>query len=51
MTYDPVLINHVGEQNAFTLDAYVQQQHGYDGTRSAFTNTNDARCPGPAQAC
>jgi NADH-quinone oxidoreductase subunit F len=37
MSYEPVLINHVGEQNAFTLDAYMSQQRGYDGLRKALT--------------
>ena len=36
MGYDPVLITHVAEQNAFTLDAYVKQQHGYEGLRKAL---------------
>ncbi len=37
MAYEPVLINHVGERNAFTLDAYESQQHGYEGLRKALT--------------
>jgi NADH-quinone oxidoreductase subunit F len=37
MSYEPVLINHVAEPNAFTLEAYVQQQRGYEALRKALT--------------
>src|SRR5829696_3223642 len=38
---DPILIRHVREQNAFTLDAYLNQQGGYGGLRKALGMTPD----------
>ena len=37
MAYEPVLIPQVREQNAYTLDFYVQNARGYDGLRKALT--------------
>jgi len=37
MAYEPVLIPQVGEQNAYTLDFYVQNARGYEGLRKALT--------------
>ena len=37
MAYEPVLVKHVGEQGAPTLDAYVRQQRGYEALRKAVT--------------
>ncbi|MGE0447436.1 MAG: NADH-quinone oxidoreductase subunit F, partial [Vicinamibacterales bacterium] len=41
MGYEPVLVKHVGEQNAFTLDSYVTQQRGYEALRKALTQKPD----------
>ena len=38
---DPILTAHVREQNAFTLDAYLNQQGGYAGLRKALGMTPD----------
>ncbi|HZA35021.1 MAG TPA: NADH-quinone oxidoreductase subunit NuoF, partial [Vicinamibacterales bacterium] len=38
---DPILTGHVREQNAFTLDAYLNQQGGYGGLRKALGMTPD----------
>ena len=37
MAYEPVLTRHVGDQDAYTLDAYVAKQRGYEGLRKALT--------------
>ncbi len=37
MSYEPVLTNHVGESNAFTLDFYLKNARGYEGLRKALT--------------
>jgi len=37
MAYEPVLIPQVREQNAYTLDFYVQNARGYEGLRKALT--------------
>src|SRR5690349_1790589 len=37
MPYEPVLTKYVGDQQAYTLDSYVQQQRGYEGLRKALT--------------
>jgi NADH-quinone oxidoreductase subunit F len=37
MTYQPILIPHVREPNAFTLDFYLKRQQGYEGLRRALT--------------
>jgi NADH-quinone oxidoreductase subunit F len=37
MAYEPVLVKHVGEPNAFALDRYVAQQRGYEALRKAVT--------------
>jgi len=34
--YEPVLTKYVGEPNAYTLDAYLKQQRGYEGLRKAL---------------
>ena len=38
MAYEPVLTRHVGDQDAYTLDAYVAKQRGYEGLRKALTD-------------
>ena len=37
MAFEPVLTAHVREPNSFTLDAYLQQQRGYEALRKALT--------------
>jgi len=37
MPFEPVLTNHVGEPNAFTLDYYLTHARGYEGLRKALT--------------
>ena len=37
MAYEPVLTQHVGEPNAYTLDFYMKNQRGYEGLRKALT--------------
>ena len=37
MAYEPVLITHVREPNAYTLDFYLKHARGYDGLRKALT--------------
>ncbi|MEQ1760432.1 MAG: NADH-quinone oxidoreductase subunit NuoF [Vicinamibacterales bacterium] len=37
MAYEPVLTKFVGEEHAYTLDAYVRDQRGYEGLRKALT--------------
>jgi NADH-quinone oxidoreductase subunit F len=39
MAYEPVLTQHVGEPNSFTLDFYLKRQRGYEGLRKALTLT------------
>jgi NADH-quinone oxidoreductase subunit F len=41
MAYEPVLTKYVGEQQAYSLDAYVRDQRGYEGLRKAL-----AQAPG-----
>ena len=36
MAYEPVLIPHVRDQQAFTLDAYVQKSRGYEALKKAL---------------
>src|ERR671910_1308742 len=38
---DPILTRHVREQHAYTLDAYLNQQGGYEGLKKALTMTPD----------
>ena len=38
---DPILIRHVREQNAHSLDSYLKQQGGYAGLRKALGMTPD----------
>ncbi len=35
--YDPILTQHVGEPNSYTLDFYLTKQRGYEGLRKALT--------------
>ena len=35
--YDPILMQHVGEPNSYTLDFYLTKQRGYEGLRKALT--------------
>ena len=35
--YEPVLTRHIGDPNAYTLDAYLKNQRGYEGLRKALT--------------
>src|SRR6186713_1736386 len=35
--YEPVLVKHVGEANAYTLDSYVKHARGYEALRKALT--------------
>jgi NADH-quinone oxidoreductase subunit F len=37
MAYEPILTKHVGEPHAYTLDAYLARQRGYEGLRKALT--------------
>jgi NADH-quinone oxidoreductase subunit F len=37
MAYEPVLTRHIGDPNAYTLDAYLKHQRGYEGLRKALT--------------
>jgi NADH-quinone oxidoreductase subunit F len=37
MAYEPVLTKHIGDPNAYTLDAYLKNQRGYEGLRKALT--------------
>src|ERR1043165_1977415 len=37
MAYEPVLIPHVGEPQAFTLDTYLKQARGYEALKKALT--------------
>jgi NADH-quinone oxidoreductase subunit F len=37
MAYEPVLMKHVGEPHAYTLDFYLKNQRGYEGLRKALT--------------
>jgi NADH-quinone oxidoreductase subunit F len=39
MAYEPVLTKYVGEQQAYSLDAYVRDQRGYEGLRKALTQS------------
>jgi NADH-quinone oxidoreductase subunit F len=34
--YEPILTQHVGEPNSYTLDAYLTHQRGYEGLRKAL---------------
>ena len=36
MAYEPVLTKHIGDPNAYTLDAYLKNQRGYAGLRKAL---------------
>ena len=36
MAYEPVLVKHVAEPNAASLDSYVARQRGYEGLRKAL---------------
>ena len=35
--YEPILTQHVGEPNSYTLDFYLKNQRGYEGLRKALT--------------
>ena len=35
--YDPILTQHVGKPNSYTLDFYLTKQRGYEGLRKALT--------------
>jgi NADH-quinone oxidoreductase subunit F len=35
--YEPVLTKYINEPNAYTLDAYLKSQRGYEGLRKALT--------------
>jgi NADH-quinone oxidoreductase subunit F len=35
--FEPVLTNHVREENSFTLDFYLKKARGYEGLRKALT--------------
>jgi NADH-quinone oxidoreductase subunit F len=37
MAYEPVLTKFVGEQQSYSLDAYVRDQRGYEGLRKALS--------------
>ena len=37
MTYEPVLTKYVNDPDAYTLDAYLKNQRGYEGLRKALT--------------
>jgi NADH-quinone oxidoreductase subunit F len=37
MAYQPVLTQHIGEPNSYTLDFYLKNQRGYEGLRKALT--------------
>ncbi len=37
MPYDPILTQHIGEPNSYTLDFYLTKQRGYEGLRKALT--------------
>jgi NADH-quinone oxidoreductase subunit F len=39
MAYEPVLTRFIGEQRAYSLDAYVRDQRGYEGLKKALTLT------------
>src|SRR5215203_891274 len=41
VSMDPILIRHVREQNAHSLDSYLKQQGGYAGLRKALGMTPD----------
>jgi NADH-quinone oxidoreductase subunit F len=36
-SFEPVLTNHVREENSFTLDFYLKKARGYEGLRKALT--------------
>ncbi len=35
--YEPILTQHVGEPNSYTLEFYLKNQRGYEGLRKALT--------------
>jgi len=37
VTYEPVLTKYVNDPDAYTLDAYLKNQRGYEGLRKALT--------------